>query len=77
MVANGADLALLAVENLLSHHRVKVHKLELVTQTLTSLVEKEKENRSRTEVKVTGPDRTVPDLCVRYPSGNGTSYKTS
>jgi hypothetical protein len=56
MVANGANLALLAVENLLSHHGVEVHKLELVTQTLTSLVEKEK--RSRTEVKITDPDRT-------------------
>ncbi len=57
VVANGADLALLAVENLLPHHGVKVHELELVTQTLTSLVEKEKRSRI-TEVKMTDPDRT-------------------
>jgi hypothetical protein len=56
VVANGADLALFAVKHLLSHHGVKVHKLELVTQTLTSLVDKEK--WSRTEVKITDPDRT-------------------
>jgi hypothetical protein len=52
VVANGADLALLAVQNLLPNHGVEVHKLELVTQTLTSLVEK----RKRKTVKNRGED---------------------